>query len=228
MEELLEEGNRISVYYHRLFESYVSREYDFSREDQEIELELVEICYFMEISKNLLSDRLDTAMEQIEKMLVEEFVLFVDDKKTKVRIAGYQDHRERIEDCFYIWSLFQYVFSQSRVEGGVRRTFLWVTILLPFICECQKYNYGRQELYLLFLEQYPLDGEAGSALLGLIENVDEDGFETYFENIIRNHEMHSVRMCEFAQCDGGRKAFEEGIKLIRRLLKEENNGEVLA
>lgn len=221
MDKLLKESNCISVYFHRLQESFFLQESVSTRKriEKAIPFQLIKICYFMELPQNVLPESLEEVMKKIEEQLIEEFVVFEDEEKELACIVGYDDKKEELPDYFFIWSLFQYIYSNTKAGSKERQRFLWVTILLPYIYRCGQYGQVDEGVIRQLLEKYPLEEKALNLFLRMSYPGDKKAFEQYYKGMVLNSEMYAVPVCSFEAWEKGMGDFFGGVAVMNRLLK---------
>lgn len=94
-------------------------------------------------------------VQYIEDKLLEEYVLYTPDDKGLVEIAHYKNDLPKF-DRFNIWAMFAYVYLMDGRSEKEKNTFLYVTILFPYIYQLNKYGPLKRNKIDKILAEYPI------------------------------------------------------------------------
>lgn len=91
----------------------------------------------------------------IKEKLVEDYVIYTSGNEFLVEIAHYKSYLPRIFR-FNIWALFVYTYLMKDRELSERNSFLYITILFPYIYKLNKFDRLNKAKIGNILSLYPL------------------------------------------------------------------------
>lgn len=163
----------------------------------------------------------ETVKQNVKEILIDEYVSFVDREKGVVRISGgggddcEEPNSNTVDINFlYILSFFQYTYLLDREDAKLSGTFLWGTILLPYIHKVNKNSPGTVEAEVnKILKDYPIvAGKAAErkTLKILEENYKEN--KEWMEGVIsNNYVIGSIQEEEVLSNSNKKKVVDNGM-----------------
>lgn len=130
--------------------------------------EMTDFCYDLLLKVISLSlqpkdcERWEDFISCVDGILKEEYIEACDNAGKRITLTGFSDTESieenivyRISNC-YLWCFFSYTYYLAGENKIVRRKFLWISLLLPYLYKMNKFGMESVEELNEFLKNYPI------------------------------------------------------------------------
>ena len=166
---------------------------NYGTELTDIPIDLLKKVVFINCDEERLKDCLETykdPVQYIEDKLLDEYVVYAPDGKGLVEIAHYKNDLHQF-DRFNIWAMFAYIYLMDGRSTKEKNTFLYVTILFPYIYQLNKYGPLNRNKIEKILADYPIKSRGAFNLTDVKNWMNKSDEE--IRSIIREEQSFLIR-----------------------------------